>query len=105
MNRAELTEAVADRLGSRKAAREAVDAVLQEIMIAVARGERVVIRGFGSFERRSDAGARVVPEVVFKPAARSTVSPWKAETSARRVLRIRRRLAGPPAGPDFPTDR
>ncbi|MFE2873990.1 HU family DNA-binding protein [Embleya sp. NPDC059259] len=51
MNKAQLVEAVADRLGGRKAAAEAVDAVLDTIVRAVTAGDRVSITGFGSFEK------------------------------------------------------
>jgi DNA-binding protein HU-beta len=58
VNKAELIEAVASRLdGSKKAAAEAVDAVFDEIVRAVASGEKVAITGFGNFEK-SDRAAR-----------------------------------------------
>ena len=53
MNKAELIEAVASRLeGSKKAASEAVDAVFDEIVRAVAAGDKVSITGFGNFEKK-----------------------------------------------------
>ena len=53
MNKAELIEAVAARLdGSKKAASEAVDAVFDEIVSAVASGDKVSITGFGNFEKK-----------------------------------------------------
>ncbi|HVE98287.1 MAG TPA: HU family DNA-binding protein [Mycobacteriales bacterium] len=52
MNKSELIETVAAELGSRQAAVKAVDAVLDTIMRSVARGERVGIVGFGTFEKR-----------------------------------------------------
>lgn len=51
MNKAQLVEAVQDRLGGRTAAADAVDAVLDAIIRAVAGGDRVSITGFGSFEK------------------------------------------------------
>src|SRR3954469_694445 len=52
MNKAQLIEAVADKLGaSRKEAGDAVDAVLDSIVSEVAGGTKVSITGFGSFER------------------------------------------------------
>ena len=52
MNRAELIEAIRDRLGAdRRTAETAVDAVLDTIQRAVAAGERVAITGFGVFEK------------------------------------------------------
>jgi DNA-binding protein HU-beta len=52
VNKAELIEALAARLGDKKAANAALDAVLQEIQNAVTKGERVAITGFGVFEKR-----------------------------------------------------
>ncbi len=52
MNKAELIEALAARLGDKKAANAALDAVLQEIQNAVTKGDRVAITGFGVFEKR-----------------------------------------------------
>jgi len=51
VNKAQLVEAVQDRLGGRAAAADAVDAVLDAIIRAVAGGDRVSITGFGSFEK------------------------------------------------------
>lgn len=52
MNKAELIEALAVRLGDRKTATAALDAVLAEVQAAVTKGERVAITGFGVFEKR-----------------------------------------------------
>ena len=73
MNKRELVEAIADRVGDKKTATEAVNAVLETIQNAVARGDKVSITGFGAFE------------MVHKPArtARnpSTGAPIKVEES------------------------
>ena len=52
MNKAELIEALSGRLGDRKSATAALDAVLAEIQNAVTKGEKVSITGFGVFEKR-----------------------------------------------------
>ncbi|GAA0963216.1 HU family DNA-binding protein [Actinocorallia libanotica] len=58
MNKRELVDAIAERLsGSKKEAAEAVDAVLDTIQATVAKGEKVAITGFGSFEK-ADRPAR-----------------------------------------------
>ncbi|WUH96940.1 HU family DNA-binding protein [Spirillospora sp. NBC_00431] len=57
MNKRELVDAISDQLGSKKAAAEAVDAILNAIQEAVAKGDKVAITGFGSFER-ADRPAR-----------------------------------------------
>lgn len=57
MNKRELVDAVAERVGSKKIAGEAVDAILDTIQDTVAKGEKVAITGFGSFEK-ADRPAR-----------------------------------------------
>ncbi len=52
MNKAELIEALSGRLGDRKSATAALDAVLTEIQNAVTKGDKVSITGFGVFEKR-----------------------------------------------------
>jgi DNA-binding protein HU-beta len=52
VNRAELIDAIRDRLGAdKKTAESAVNAVLDTIQRSVANGERVAITGFGVFEK------------------------------------------------------
>ena len=52
VNKAELIEALSGRLGDRKSATAALDAVLTEIQNAVTMGDKVSITGFGVFEKR-----------------------------------------------------
>ena len=52
MNKAELIEALSVRLGDKKQATSALDAVLAEIQSAVTKGDKVAITGFGVFEKR-----------------------------------------------------
>jgi DNA-binding protein HU-beta len=52
VNKAELIEALSGRLGDRKSATAALDAVLSEIQNAVTKGDKVSITGFGVFEKR-----------------------------------------------------
>ena len=52
MNKAELIEALATRLGDKRQAGTALDAVLAEVQSAVTKGEKVSITGFGVFEKR-----------------------------------------------------
>ncbi|AZM48975.1 DNA-binding protein [Streptomyces sp. WAC 06738] len=51
MNKAQLVEAITDKMGGRQQAADAVDAVLDAIIRAVVSGERVSVTGFGSFEK------------------------------------------------------
>ncbi len=53
MNKSQLIDALAARYeGNRKAAAHALDSVLDTITREVAKGEKVAITGFGSFEKR-----------------------------------------------------
>ncbi|MDQ0774249.1 DNA-binding protein HU-beta [Streptomyces aurantiacus] len=51
MNKAQLVETIADKVGGRQQAADAVDAVLDAIVRAVVGGDRVSVTGFGSFEK------------------------------------------------------
>jgi DNA-binding protein HU-beta len=52
VNKTDLIESLSGRLGDRKAATTALDAVLAEIQNAVTKGDKVSITGFGVFEKR-----------------------------------------------------
>ncbi|MFE9612514.1 HU family DNA-binding protein [Streptomyces sp. NPDC006012] len=51
MNKAQLVEAIADKMGGRQQAADAVDAVLDAVVRAVVAGDRISVTGFGSFEK------------------------------------------------------
>ena len=51
MNKRDLIDAISGRLGDKKTATEAVNAVLDTIQAAVAKGDKVSITGFGVFEK------------------------------------------------------
>jgi DNA-binding protein HU-beta len=51
MNKRDLIDAISGRLGGKKSATEAVNAVLETIQSAVANGDKVAITGFGVFEK------------------------------------------------------
>ena len=55
MNKAQLIEALADRLGDKKTASQAVEGVVDLIVRNVNKGEKVNITGFGVFEKRARA--------------------------------------------------
>jgi DNA-binding protein HU-beta len=98
LNKSELIDAIADRVGGRSAAATAVDAVLDAITAAVATGERVGLVGFGTFEKRV-RGARTarnirtgapikvkatsVPAFRAGAAFKSTVASGKAPKAAK----------------------
>jgi DNA-binding protein HU-beta len=51
MNKRDLIDALSGRLGDKKSATEALNAVLETIQSAVAEGDKVAITGFGVFEK------------------------------------------------------
>jgi DNA-binding protein HU-beta len=51
MNKRDLIDAISGRLGDKKTATEAVNAVLDTIQQTVAKGDKVAITGFGVFEK------------------------------------------------------
>jgi DNA-binding protein HU-beta len=51
MNKRDLIDAISGRLGDKKTATEAVNAVLDTITVTVAKGDKVAITGFGVFEK------------------------------------------------------
>lgn len=55
MNKAQLVDALAGRLGDKKTANAAVDGLVDVIMRAVSQGEKVNVTGFGVFEKRTRA--------------------------------------------------
>ena len=56
MNKAQLVEALAERLeGDRKAAAAAVENIVDIVLRAVSKGEKVAVTGFGVFEKRERA--------------------------------------------------
>ena len=51
MNKRDLIDAISTRMGDKKTAAEAVNAVLDTIQSTVAKGDKVSITGFGVFEK------------------------------------------------------
>ncbi|MBB5869124.1 nucleoid DNA-binding protein [Allocatelliglobosispora scoriae] len=107
MNRAQLVHILAVRLGGERRAAAAVDAVLAEIQAAVARGDRVLLMGFGVFERRvrpartvrnpRTGGVHRVPQAVvpvFRPGAgfrqsvRTGVAPARRGPTGRSNMEV-----------------
>ena len=101
MNKAELIEALAGRLGDRKSATSALDAVLAEIQNAVTKGDKVAITGFGVFEKRVRAartarnprtGESVKVKKTSVPAFRAGAS-FKDMVAAGRVPKVAKAAA------------
>jgi len=51
MNKRDLIDAISNRMGDKKTATEALNAVIDTIQVAVAKGDKVAITGFGVFEK------------------------------------------------------
>ena len=88
MNKAQLIDKLSGQLGSRKAATDAVDAVVDTITRAVASGERVAITGFGVFEKvarpaRTGRNPRTGEAVKIK---KTTVPKFKAGQGFKDVV-------------------
>ena len=109
-NKAQFVEALADRFdGDKKRAAAALDAVIDTLYAAVARGERVALTGFGIFEKRERAarlarnpatGATVRVKKTAVPAFRAGAE-FKAITSGARKLAKApaKKVANAAAGP------
>ncbi len=94
MNKGQLIEKLEGRLGGKKPAAEAVEAVLDVIIREVARGGKVGITGFGTFERvlraaRTGRNPRTGASVKIK---KTTVPKFKAGTKFRSVVADPRQL-------------
>ncbi len=99
MNKSEFIEALAARLdGDKKAAAAAVDGVLQTIYATVAKGEKVALTGFGSFEKRVRAartarnpatGASVKVKKTSVPAFRAGAEFKAVASGARKVAAVK----------------
>lgn len=88
MNKAELVEALEARLGNRKLATDAVEAVIDTIVRSVAKGDRVAISGFGTFERvaraaRTGRNPRTGTPVKIK---KTTVPKFKPGTAFKQYV-------------------
>lgn len=95
MNKTQLIEAVAAKLGSKKDAAEAVEAVFATISETVAAGEKVALLGFGSFEQVTrparDARNPATGVVVRVPA--TAVPKFKAGATFKDAVKGRRTAA------------
>lgn len=88
MNKGQLIEALESRLGGKKAASAAVEGLLDVIIREVAKGRKVGITGFGTFERAARAARigrnpRTGESVKIKKTA---VPKFKAGTKFRAVV-------------------
>jgi DNA-binding protein HU-beta len=80
MNKRDLIAAISGRLGDKKSATEAVNAVIETIQSAVASGDKVAITGFGVFEK-SERPARTARN----PATGATIQVPKSSVPRFRA--------------------
>jgi DNA-binding protein HU-beta len=94
VNKAQLIDRLSAQLGSKKAATDAVDGVIDTITRAVSAGERVAITGFGVFEKvarpaRTGRNPRTGATVKIK---KTSVPKFKAGQSFKDVVSGARKL-------------
>lgn len=88
MNKAQLVDALAQRLGDKRTAGAAVDGLLDVIVRTVQKGEKVNIAGFGVFEKRARA-ARMARNPRTGEAVRvrkTTVPAFRAGSTFKDVI-------------------
>jgi len=102
MNKTELVDALAERLGDRRTAAAAVDGLLQTIVDRVRAGEPVTLTGFGVFEGRARAARTArnprTGAAVAVPA--TTVPAFRPGARFRAAVGGAARAAAEPIAPD-----
>ena len=99
-NKAQFIELLAQRFdGDKKKAAAALDAVIDTVYYSVSKGEKVVLTGFGAFERRQRA-ARMArnPATGAQVRVKKTVVPaFKPGAEFRAIISGAKKLAKAPA--------
>jgi DNA-binding protein HU-beta len=95
MNKRDLIDAISGRLGGKKTATEAVNAVLDTIQSTVARGDKVAITGFGVFEKavRPARTARNPATGASIRVPKSNVPKFRAGADFKAVVNGEKRVA------------
>jgi len=94
-NKAQLIEALSERLGDKKVAGEAVDGLVDIIIRTVNKGEKVNITGFGVFEKRARAArtARNPRTGETVKVKKTNVPAFRAGTTFKDVISGTKKLA------------
>src|SRR3981189_2688182 len=94
-NKAQLIEALSERLGDKKVASEAVDGLVDIIIRTVNKGEKVNITGFGGFEKRARAArtARNPRTGETVRVKKTNVPAFRAGTTFKDVVSGAKKLA------------
>jgi DNA-binding protein HU-beta len=95
MNKRDLIDAISGRLGDKKTATEAVNAVLDTIQAAVAKGDKVSITGFGVFEKaiRPARTARNPATGATIKVPKSSVPKFRAGSDFKAVVNGEKKVA------------
>jgi DNA-binding protein HU-beta len=99
-NKAQFVELLAERLdGDKKKAQAALDAVIDTIYQTVSKGERVVLTGFGVFEKRNRAArmARNPATGATVRVKKTSVPAFKAGAEFKAITSGAKKLAKAPA--------
>jgi DNA-binding protein HU-beta len=99
-NKAQFVELLAERLdGDKKKAQAALDAVIDTVYQAVSKGERVVLTGFGVFEKRERAArtARNPATGATVKVKKTSVPAFKAGAEFKAITSGAKKLAKSPA--------
>lgn len=102
MNKAQLVDALTERLGDRRTAAAAVDAMVDVIVDTVGAGDSVTLTGFGVFEprRRAPRTARNPRTGAAVPVAETVVPSFRPGTAFKeRVAASEAAAAGATAAP------
>jgi DNA-binding protein HU-beta len=103
MNKRDLIDAISGRMGDKKTATEAVNAVLDTIQDTVARGDKVSITGFGVFEKQVRAArtARNPATGAAVKVPKTSVPKFRAGADFKAMVNAptRRRAAASTTGP------
>ena len=88
MNKRDLIDAISSRMGDKKTAAEAVNAVLETIQTAVAKGDKVAITGFGVFEKavRPERTARNPATGASIKVPKSSVPKFRAGSDFKAIV-------------------
>jgi DNA-binding protein HU-beta len=99
-NKAQFVELLAERLdGDKKKAQAALDAVIDTVYHSVSKGERVVLTGFGVFEKRDRAArtARNPATGATVKVKKTSVPAFKAGAEFKAITSGAKKLAKAPA--------
>jgi DNA-binding protein HU-beta len=95
MNKRDLIDAISGRIGDKKTATEAVNAVLDTIQKTVASGDKVSITGFGVFEKqvRPARTARNPATGAAVKVPKTSVPKFRAGADFKAVVNAKRRAS------------